>query len=344
MTTDLGRIAIFGAGSIGCYVGGLLRADGHDVCFLGRERTVQTFGEFGLHLTSHEGIDRTIVPNELVVSSDPAIISGCDVVLVCVKSQDTPQAAASIAGQIAPHCTVVSLQNGVENAPLLTDELAPNAVVAGMVGFNVVSAGKGHFHRATGGEIILQNTPVGQALAAALSRAGIETRLDADMKSVAWGKLLLNLNNALNALSDVPLVQQLSDRSYRLVLADMIAEALRATNKAGIKPATVGGAPPKLIPLILRLPNWLFLKVAKSMIAMDSEARSSMWDDLSKGRQPEIDFLNGAVVALAKRVGTEAPVNSAITRMVKDAFEQKSSPGLTGDALLAKLSQESHQN
>ncbi|WP_136657416.1 2-dehydropantoate 2-reductase [Nitratireductor sp. XY-223] len=334
MSADLGPIGVFGAGAIGCYVGGMLKAAGADVRFLGRDTAVATLQKHGLTLTRFDGPQVTVKPGDIAISSDPSILSACDIILLCVKSQATPEAAVDIASRMKSGACVVSLQNGVENAETLADALGANRVRAGMVPFNVLSSGNGQFHRGTAGDILLADGESTRKLAAFLTRAGIAANTRRDMNEVLWGKLLLNLNNALNVLSDVPLVQQLSNRAYRLVLAGMVEEALRAMRKSRIRPASIGRVRPWLIPHILRLPDWLFLRVARSMLAMDAKARSSMWDDLKNGRQPEIDFLNGAVVRLAENAGMPAPVNRKVIALVHEAFKSGHSPGFSGDELL----------
>ncbi|WP_419913443.1 2-dehydropantoate 2-reductase [Hoeflea sp.] len=334
MGADIGPIGVFGAGAIGCYVGGMLKAAGADVRFLGREHAADTIKKHGLTMTRYDGPEVVVKPEDIVISADPSILSDCDVILLCVKSQATPEAAVDVASRMKSGARLISLQNGVDNAATLADALGSKRVFPGMVPFNVVSSGEGKFHRGTAGELLIGDSELTRKLADLLTRAGIPAATRSDMNEVLWGKLLLNLNNALNVLSDVPLVEQLSNRAYRLVLADMVSEALSAVRRARIRPAAIGKVRPWLIPLILRLPDWLFLRVAQSMLAMDAKARSSMWDDLKNGRQPEIDFLNGAVVRLAGEVGTPAPVNRKVIALVHEAFKSGHSPGFSGDELL----------
>jgi 2-dehydropantoate 2-reductase len=134
------------------------------------------------------------------------------------------------------------------------------------------------------------------------------------MHAVQWGKLLLNLNNPVNALSDLPLRAQLKDREYRGVLAALQTEALAALKAADIRPVKVTTVSPRMLPHILRLPNWLFTRVAARMLRMDENARSSMWDDVQQGRVTEIDDLCGAVVRLATQYGAPAPLNAAMCK------------------------------
>jgi 2-dehydropantoate 2-reductase len=150
-----------------------------------------------------------------------------------------------------------------------------------------------------------------------------------DMTAVLWGKLILNLNNALNALAGVPLAVELADRRWRVVLAAQIEEALAVLKAARIRPAGIEGVPPRVIPLILRLPDWLFRLVARRMLAVDPAARSSMWEDLLRGRATEIDYLQGAILALASKVGVAASMTERIIRLIKEAEGAGAgSPGL----------------
>jgi 2-dehydropantoate 2-reductase len=230
--------------------------------------------------------------------------------------------AALIAEHAPSGATVVSLQNGVGNVDVLLTRLGGmGRVVAGMVPFNVVQThaegSAPRFHRATSGTLLIASGVAD--LRQALNVAGAPVAEHADMAGVLWGKLLLNLNNALNALCGVPLATQLADRRWRLVLAAQIAEALTVLKAAGIRPARIEGVPPGAIPAILRLPDWLFRRVARRMLAIDPEARSSMWEDLVRRRTTEIDFLQGAILALAGKTGVRVPLSEHIVRLVKEA-------------------------
>jgi 2-dehydropantoate 2-reductase len=117
-------------------------------------------------------------------------------------------------------------------------------------------------------------------------------------------------------------------------LAALQIEALSILRAANIRPAQVGKAPPKLLPKILKLPNWLFKRAAASMLKMDVSARSSMSADLYAGRPTETDDLCGAVVRLAKSMGREAPANQAMAKLIN---EYQAGQAWTGEKLLAAL-------
>ena len=233
--------------------------------------------------------------------------------------------------------TLISLQNGVGNLGRLKAALVNVNVVAGMVPFNVVNQGQGHFHCGTEGELYMQALP--SKLLEYFHKAGLPVKQVKDIEGVQWGKLLMNLNNALNVLSDKPLQQQLSDRQYRRVLALCIGEALQCMDKARIRPARVGKVMPRLLPFVLRLPDRIFQLLARGMLQVDPRARSSMWEDLQAQRQAEIDYLNGAIVALGKQVGIATPVNLKVVQQVNRAFDVGTSPALGGAQLFSMVTQ-----
>jgi 2-dehydropantoate 2-reductase len=334
------RIAVAGAGSIGCYVGGCLALAGRPVTLLLRPVLADAIGRQGLRITDLDGGDRVLPASAIALRTDPVqAFAEVDVILVTVKSGATDEMGQQIARHARHDATVVSLQNGVGNLDTLRSRLgAARRVVAGMVPFNVVQThedGKSpRFHRATSGTILIASGVAG--LREALDAPGITVEEHADMAGVLWGKLLFNLNNALNALSGVPLATQLADRRWRLIVAAQAAEALSVLKAAGVRPARVESVPPWAVPLILRLPDWLFRRVARRLLDIDPQARSSMWEDLQRRLPTEIDHLQGAILALAARAGTPAPLMQRIAGLVKEAERAGTgSPRLQPEQVLA---------
>ena len=231
-------------------------------------------------------------------------------VLLCVKSGSTAEAAALLGLRLPAGTPVLSLQNGIGN-PDTARAAAPGlAVIPGMVGFNVVRASPGHWHRGTWGELAAEAHPALAAWQPVFTAAGLPLALHADLRPVQWGKLLLNLNNPVNALSGLPLRAQLLDRDLRVVMAALIEEALAALAAHGIAPAQVASVPPRRMPMALRLPNALFRLAARGTLRIDAQARTSMADDVARGRPTEIDALCGEVVRLARAAGLEARCNA----------------------------------
>jgi len=310
-------ICIVGAGSIGCYVGGRLAATGAEVTFVGRQRIVDELTEHGLRLTDYRGADLYV--ETPIVSTDLAAAASADLVLVTVKSAATSEIAAALASVIRDDAIVVSLQNGVHNAEVLDTALGGGRTIAGMVPFNVVQRGDGVFHQGSEGDLEAARDDRLAAYGSVFAAAGLPLTLHDDMQAVLWAKLLLNLNNAVNALSGLPLKEELSRRDYRVCVAMAQAETLGVLKAAGIRPAKITPLPPNLLPTLLKVPDAIFARVASRMLEIDPIARSSMADDLELGRTTEVDWINGEVVRLAAEVGVPAPVNERIVALVRDA-------------------------
>lgn len=331
----MARICIYGAGAIGCYLGGRLAAAGADVDFIGRPGVGEELRQHGLRLTHYDGRDWRIPPETIAFSTQPDAAVAADLVLVTVKSGATAQAAAELADLAAPNAVVISFQNGIGNAVALRTALPGRSVLAGMVPFNVVRRSPGAFHQASEGEPEVEDAAALAPFLADFARAGFALRRHRDMPPVQWAKLLLNLNNAVNALSGLPLQQELAQRGYRRCLALAQVEALALLNEAGIRPARLTPLPAGWIPALLRLPDALFARLARKMLAIDPSARSSMADDLAAGRPTEVDWINGEVVGLAQRLGREAAVNARLIALIKAA--EQGETNWSGEALLAEL-------
>jgi 2-dehydropantoate 2-reductase len=325
-------IGVAGAGSIGCFVGGMCAAAGRRVALLARPRVIREIEGNGLHLSSFEGLERRIEPDQLTLSEDPRILGEVGAVLVTVKSADTADIADIIATHAPPQAVIVSLQNGVGNAATLRARLPGRRVLAAMVPFNVIAPGEGRYHRGTSGDVMVEEDAAGTA--EQLTVPGLKMRATADIAGVQWGKLLVNLNNALNALSGLPLRQQLAQRPWRALLADQMAEGLAAIRAEGIRPVSSTPIPAGWAPSLLRLPDTAFQMLLGRTVKIDPEARSSMSEDLQRGRRTEIDHLQGVIVELADRHGLPVPLSRRIVALIKRAeAEGRGLPGLTPEQI-----------
>src|SRR5919197_214103 len=280
-------ICVYGAGSVGCYVGGRLAAAGSDVVFIGRERVAKQIAGHGLTLTDWRGAELRVP--EPRYETNPDALAAADLVLV-----------------------------------------------TGMVAFNVINRGGGAFHCATEGDLEVQRHPALTGYATEFERAGVPLVQRDDMAAVLAAKLLLNLNNAVNALSGLPLREELSQRAYRRCLALAQREALGAFAAAGTNLVKLTPLRPQWMPTLLGVPDFVFRRVAGRMLAIDPLARSSMWEDLEAGRTTEVDYLNGEIVALARKHGTRAPVNEHLVALIRQA-ENRGRRDWTGEELLAEL-------
>ena len=332
-----------GAGAIGCYVGGALAAAGSDVVFVGRERLKVELSASGLTVASLGGERPRAVPKDrLVFETHLGALADRDIVLCCVKSAQSAGAAAQLAAVLRRGAIVVSLQNGVRNADELRAALPEQTVLGGIVGFNVVSREGGHFRQATSGPLVIEASSSGDGrvaqLGALLEAADHEVEITHDIRPLQWSKLVMNLNNAVSALTDQPTKELLFGQGYRRSLAAIMAEAVNVLRRSGTRTARLGPLPIRVFPLVLRLPAPLLRVVASAQVKVDPEARSSMWEDVSRGRKTEVDYLNGEIVGLAEAHGVPAPLNARIVAMVHEVEQRgQGSPRLSADALWTQL-------
>lgn len=313
------EILVMGAGAIGCYVGGRLAASGRArVTLVARERIASAVAAQGLTLTDLDGGRLHAAAPAVTACTEVPAGARPDLVLLTVKSGATREAAQALAQRLPAGTWVLSLQNGVNNAAVAAEAAPALQVLPGMVPFNVAQVGPSAFHQGTEGQLWAQDGPPLRALAPVFAAAGLPLKLVADLRPVQWAKLLLNLNNPVNAASGLPLRAQLLDAGYRRCFAALMAEGLQVLRAAGIVPAQLTVLPASRLPWVLRLPTPLFRLLASRMLRIDALARSSMADDLAMGRATEIDELCGAIVRLAQQAGVAAPLNERMAALVRE--------------------------
>lgn len=332
------KIGVIGAGAIGCYVGGRLVSVGRDLVLIGRPRIRDEIVAAGLTLSAVGKNDVPVVveASKLRVSTSADALQDCDLVLVSVKSAQSHEAGDEIARFARPDAVVVSMQNGVRNAEMLRERVGGRTVLGGIVGFNVVSKGGGVFRRATSGPLVIEKgrDPRIEALGDSLREAGFEVELPVDPRPQQWSKLVMNLNNAVSALTDVPTPRLVFEKPYARILGAVMSEAIRVIRAAGMPLAKLGPMPVTLFPWLLRLPGPLLEVLARLQIEIDAEARSSMWEDLTRRRPTEVDYLNGEIVRLAEESGSWAPVNGRVVELIHQAEQSGAgSPRMSADDL-----------
>jgi len=273
------NVAIFGAGSIGCYLGGLLAHAGAELTFIGRERFRSEIDANGLTLTHFERDEISLSPDKFTFSLDPKEISAADIILLTTKSQDTAEASKTIATHANADAIIISFQNGVRNPEILREALSQR-VLGAVVPFNVTGTGPGRFHCGTEGDLTVQSIDKLdlKVLQALFAKSGQGLAISDNILAVQWGKLLGGT-----------LREGLLQRDYRRALALVVEEGLSVAKGAGIEPAAFGKADAAKMIRILRLPNFIYKIIMNKIVKIDAAARSSMLDDLEMGRVSEIE-------------------------------------------------------
>jgi 2-dehydropantoate 2-reductase len=285
------HVVVFGAGSLGSLVGGLL-ARTHEVTLVGRGEHVRAVRADGLRVTG--AVDLTVHPE---ARTDPPATA--DLVLVTVKAFDTADAADALAG-MDDAGAVLSLQNGMGNEEALAAAL-PWPVLAGTTDFGAERTGPGTVRCNGVGEVVLGPPEGGESAAAvrageAFREAGIETTVAADMPRRLWTKLAVNAGiNPVTALARV---------DNGAVLAEPLAGTARAAARETAEVAAAAG---------------IDLDPGEAVAAMERVARdtadnvSSMRQDVEADRRTEVDAINGYVVQQATE---PVPVNRTLAALV----------------------------
>ena len=294
--TQFLKIAVMGAGAVGCYYGGLLARAGHTVVLIARPLHVAAISQHGLRLQTIT-FD-THVP--LAASSEPAAVAGADVVLFCVKSTDTEGAGALIRPHLAANALVLCLQNGVDNADRLRGVLPDHAVAAAVVYVATEMAGPGHVQHHGRGELVLEPSAYSGALAQAFIAAGVPTEVSANVRGALWAKLILNCAyNAVSAITQLPYGQTVPGEGIQDLMRDVVAECLAVAKAEGVQvPGDVDAA---------------IRKIADTMRSQ----YSSTAQDLARGKRTEIDYLNGLIVQRGAALGVATPANRVLWALVK---------------------------
>jgi 2-dehydropantoate 2-reductase len=295
------QVAVIGAGAVGCYYGGLLLRAGHEVTFIGRQPHVDAINAHGLLLDTQSF--KGHLPAR--AATDTASLAASDLVLVCVKSADTEAAGRALAGRLRPDTSVLSLQNGVDNAPRLA-AVTGHAVIPVVVYVGSAMAGPGHVRHHGGGDLVIGASPASEALAQTLNAAGIQTTIADDIETTQWTKLITNCAfNALSAVAGISYGPMMEVEGARDVIASAIAEAATVARACGVA-----------------IPQDLAAQILKIPAAMPNQ-KSSTAQDLARGKQSEIDFLNGTVVRKGAELGIPTPTNQALQVMVKLAERER---------------------
>lgn len=289
------RIAVMGAGAVGCYFGGMLARAGHVVTLIGRPSHVEAVQRDGLWLDTQTFSERV----KLKASNDAAAVAGVQLLLFCVKSTDTIEAAMQIAPYLPADAVVMSLQNGVDNA-LALQSVLPQPVIPAVVYVATEMAGPGHVRHNGRGELVIGKADISTAIAALFSAAGVPVMVSDNVAGALWGKLIVNCAyNALSAITQMPYGRLLQGEGVEHLMRGVVDECLAVATAAGIS-----------------VPGDSFEDVARIARTMAVQY-SSTAQDLARGKRSEIDHLNGYVVQQAQTLGIEVPINQTLQTLVK---------------------------
>ena len=298
------RVAVLGAGAVGCYYGGMLARAGHQVTLIGRPLHVEAIRKGGLHFEGLKFDERIAVG----ASTEPEAARGARMVLFCVKSTDTETAAAQMAPWLDAGCIVVNLQNGVGNAERI-QALVRRSVIPAVVYAATEMGGPGHLKHHGRGDLVIgalggaAKPELAETLAQIqrwFVQAGVPVVVSDNVAGELWGKLAANCAyNAISAVSQLPYGTMIGSVGIRDVMRDVVDEVLAVAAASGIRTA------PDLPARVLAIAD-----------AMPTQY-SSTAQDIARGRKTEIDHLNGYIVRQGEARGVPVPVNRVLHSLVR---------------------------
>ena len=304
------KIAILGAGAIGSLFGALLWESGEDVVLIGRKRHVDAIKSRGLKVSGISG-ERIVKPKAVTTTQE---IGKVDLIIISVKSYDTEQAAKDALNMIHHNTVVLTIQNGLGNIEKLCEIIGEKHVIGGvtMQGSTLVKPGE-IYHAGKGptiiGELNREITSRIKRIAETFNKAKIETQITQNIWGVLWDKLIINVGiNALTAITRMKNGELLKIPETRNIMIEAVKEAVNVAKALNIK---------------LEIKNHVrkVIEVAEAT----ANNKSSMLQDIERRKKTEIDYINGAIVKLGKKLGIKTPVNKTLTALVK-AIEWKLQP------------------
>ncbi|HLC10986.1 MAG TPA: 2-dehydropantoate 2-reductase [Candidatus Bathyarchaeia archaeon] len=304
------HFGIVGAGAIGCLFGASLSLAGHDVTLIHRDLSiVRAIQKNGVSLRE---TDTTVTGIRVPVRKGPATLPGAEVLIIAVKAYDTKAMAASYRGLVPLETTVLSLQNGLGNIETLQSALK-NEVLAGSTTEGAFSLGPGSVLH-TGRGLTVIGDPRGtksdtcSRIKIAFEEAGFRTKISSNMAGVLWTKAIVNSAiNPLSGLTRLPNGALAKSSELRKIGFQVMREGMSVSHAERV---TLAGDPRKL---------W------RRILLSTKANKSSMLQDIERGKMTEIRQLNGAILSRGNARGVETPTNRILTRIVL-GIEESSKP------------------
>ncbi|MEX3926741.1 ketopantoate reductase family protein [Paraburkholderia sp. BR10936] len=299
------KIAILGAGALGCAIGAALTEGGHETWLLDRSPVhVETMLRDGLQVDDDKGTRRIAVRAAIQASE----IGAADVVIVLVKSFHTDAAMRGAIALIGPETLVLSLQNGLGHEDVLADIVGRERVLAGKTYVGGVLRGPGRIQSGvTGkatyiGELDGQLTRRAKTIAEAFNAAGLLTIVSDNIMGTMWDKLLVNVaTGAITGITRLTYGQLYDEPLLKATALAAVSEAIAAAQAAGIR-------------LSMTDPEQAWTLAAAGL---SPAFKTSMLQSLEKASVTEIDFINGSVVRWGQRLGVPTPVNATLVACIK---------------------------
>ena len=296
------KIAVVGAGAVGGYFGGRLAAAGHEVAFVARGATLQALRSRGLSIASPKG---DLVLEQVHAAHRTDDVGPVDAVLFTVKLYDAEAAAATLSPLLGPDTVVITLQNGVEAVDLAARHVGRRHLAGGAAYIVAVAAEPGRILHTAADSLVIGETdgaisPRLSAFAEAGRAAGFRVTVTPTIELDLWTKFVrLSTWSGMTAVTRCPIGIVRDDPELAATMAAALEEAIAVARARGM--ALPAGLVEETVELVARFPH---------------DSRSSMLDDLERGRPLELPWLSGAVVRMGRELGVPTPVHGFIAAVL----------------------------
>ena len=310
------RIAVIGAGAVGSAVGALLHRAGQKVVLIARPAHVAAIRQNGLQVDGDMGDFNAPVEAAETLNFRP------DLTLLTVKTQDILSAVKANQAFLSD-VPVVTFQNGIRSDELVASILPRQQILSAVVLAHVTYLKPGKVTVVYRGKLIL-GRPFGERngkfkeVAQILNQA-VPTRVTDNIQGAHWLKLIVNLNNALPAITNQTMNQVYANASLRNLAVGLMREGLRVIERANIRLESL----PQVSVALTKFVNWMPSGIAGRIAAAKVRQLTTEWplwgstlQSILRGRPTEIDYLNGEIVELGKRHGQATPLNAKIVEWV----------------------------
>lgn len=305
------KILIFGAGALGCVIGGFMKKAGHEVVLVGRPEMVKAIQEEGLYISGIWG--NHYIPNlPAYIEISHEWKGQFDLIIISVKSYDTEKAVQEVISVISDGTLVCSYQNGLGNIEKIAEFVGMGRTIPARVifGSRVLKPG---FVQVT---VIAEPTALGRLsngpderivkeIAELMNKSGIPTIYTENIEGLIWSKVAYNSAlNPLSALLDVPYGKLMDTDETQMIMKNVIYELYAVAEK-------------KNVPMVIPTPEEYIQQLFYKLIPPTAGHYASMREDLKQGKRTEIDALNGAIVKMGGESGVYCPVNMLLTSLIK---------------------------
>lgn len=305
------KIAIIGAGAMGCLYGAKLSAiPSNEVWLIDVwKEHIQAVNEKGLAMEEN---GKVIYFQDLKATSDAALAGPCDLAVVFVKSTLTKAAVKENKAVFGPDTVALTLQNGLGNIDLIRDEIGENNIIAGTTAHGATMLGPGMMKHAGSGKTIIgeldgRHSDRLEKILKVFRSAGLETELSENVLGLVWDKLMVNVGiNALTGITKLHNGELLNYPEIEALLEAAVEEAHTVAKAKGIKLSYTDP-----------------VGHTKDVCRATAVNKSSMLQDILNHKQTEIDMINGAIVREGANIGIETPVNLVLTNLIKFIQIQK---------------------